>query len=315
MEERTFPRILCLGEPMVEFVRVGGPESGTYQIGVGGDTSNAAIAAARQGAQVGYLTALGQDRFGDRIADLWAHEGIDASAVSRNPDAPTGVYFIEPDPAERQFSYYRKGSAASLYSADDLPKPYLNHADALHLSGITLAVSDQLREAAFAAIAHMRAGGGLVSFDTNLRLKLWDIDTAREIIQTAARQTNLLITSIEDGEALTGTSDVAQIAKHYADFGCDVVIVTLGGDGASVLHNGNLRHVPPAAATPMDSTGAGDSFVGAFLAWWLEIGDPWDAATLASIVAAGTVSGLGAVTPIPRRKAVLEEAARMGLEL
>ena len=160
--EDTHPVILCLGEAMAEFVREGGPDSDTYRAGVGGDTSNAAIAAARQGASVGYMSALGDDRFGDRIMRLWQRENINVSAVIRDPKAPTGIYFVDPDPAERHFSYFRSGSAASLFELNEASTASLESADILHLSGITLAVSETLRASAFAAIHQVRASGGAV---------------------------------------------------------------------------------------------------------------------------------------------------------
>lgn len=307
------PKIVCLGEPMVEFVREGDRDGEMYRIGVGGDTSNAAIAAARQGASVGYLTALGADRFGDRIIRLWQREGVDASCVYRDADAPTGLYIIEPDPAERHFTYYRSGSAASRYDAAHLPGEYLAAAEILHLSGITLAVSEDLRTTALEAMRLVRATGGRVCLDTNLRLKLWDAATAKSVIETAARQATLIVTSIEDSEVLTGLSDPGEIARHYIGLGPEFVIVTLGSEGALLTADGRSEHIPPAPATPIDSTGAGDSFTGSFLAWWLETGDPWRAARLAAVVAAGTVSGLGAVDPIPRRADVLESAKGLGL--
>ena len=96
--------ILCLGEPLIEFVR---REDGLYQRSIGGDTSNAAVAAAKQGASVGYLTSLGPGRFGDAVIDYWKEEGIDAAYVTRHPTAQTGLNFVEPDPAERYFTYRR----------------------------------------------------------------------------------------------------------------------------------------------------------------------------------------------------------------
>lgn len=309
------PEIICIGEPMVEFVREGDRDSETYRIGVGGDTSNAAIAAARQGASVGYLTALGADRFGDRILRLWEREGVDGSCIYHDPDAPTGLYIIEPDPAERHFTYYRAGSAASMYGQEHLPANYLAAAKLLHLSGITLAVSERLRSTALEAIRQVREAGGQICMDTNLRLKLWDAATARSVIDSTARQASIIVTSIEDSEILTGLSDASAIADHYSTLGVGTVIVTLGSEGAELTVNGQTERIPPAPANPVDSTGAGDSFTGSFLAWLSETGDPRKAAGLAAIVAAGTVSGLGAVDPIPRRADVLRTAATLGLDV
>lgn len=307
------PDILCLGEPMVEFVRDGGPDSDAYIAGVGGDISNAAIAAARQGAKVGCLTALGQDTFAERVLRLWEREGVNSEFVQRDAKAPTGLYVIEPDPETRHYSYFRAGSAASRYAPGDLPGEALNQARILHVSGITLAVSESLRAAALLAMQQVRSAGRDVSFDTNLRLKLWDADIARKATEEAARLASVVITSVEDSEILTGHHQPDAILAHYSGLGARIVILTLGAEGAVVSVDGKATGIDPAPAQPVDSTGAGDSFAGAFLAWWLETQDPLRAARLAAIVAAGTVSGLGAVEPIPQRDTVLKQAEKSGI--
>ena len=95
------PDILCLGEPMLEFNQ---QPDGSYLPGHGGDTSNCAIAAARQGARVGYITHVGADTFGDSFMKLWAEEGVDTSGIRQRPDAHTGVYFVTHGPDGHQFS-------------------------------------------------------------------------------------------------------------------------------------------------------------------------------------------------------------------
>ena len=294
--------ILCLGEPLVEFVR---QEDGTYRQGFGGDTSNAAIAAARQGASVGYLTALGADRFGDAVMELWAREGVATGAVRRNPDAPTGIYFVDPDPEGRFFTYYRDRSAASLFGPQDLDAAGLAAAKVLHLSGITLAVSSSLRAAALRAAQIVRDAGGTVSVDTNLRLKLWSADEARQVTEKAMALAGVAITSIDDSQHLTGLSDPEAIIAHYQKLGPRIVAVTRGAEGVRLGVDEARHDIPAAPADPVDSTGAGDSFSGAFLAYWLETSDPVEAAHRAARVAAGTVSGLGAVAPIPHRAQIV----------
>lgn len=294
--------LLCLGEPLAEFVR---EPDGRWRLGWGGDTSNAAIAAARQGARVGYLGALGADLFGDGIAANWAEEGVDAASVRRSAEAPTGLNFVEPDPAARRFTYVRQGSAASRYGPEDLDLAALRAARALHLSGITLAVSGRLRAAGLAAMTEARGAGAAVSLDTNLRLKLWDAEEARAVLTAAAARADTLMTSIDDAEALLGLSDPDAVIDRWRAAGPETVIVTMGAAGCRLLAEGRRATIPPAPSCPVDSTGAGDSFAGAFLAWRLELGDAFEAARRAAIVAAGTVSGYGATAPIPRREAVL----------
>jgi 2-dehydro-3-deoxygluconokinase len=305
--------IVCLGEPLVEFVRAEQAGIGDcYRPGFGGDTSNAAIAAARQGARVGYLTALGQDPFGDALMALWAEEGVDASEVRRRPDAPTGIYFVDPHPSGRRFSYFRKGSAASLYAPGDLPLDYIAGARALHLSAITQAISPTMRAASFAAICAARAGGTLVSFDTNLRLALWPLEQARATIAAALALSDIVFPSEDEALAIWGLSDPDAVINHVLAFGAGIVALKRGDRGAVIATPEARVEVPPAQSTPVDSTGAGDAFAGGFLARYLETYDPFDAGRYAARVAAGTVSGYGAVSPIPRRAELLPDAQPVG---
>lgn len=300
------PQILALGEAMVEFTEVDLPGHGPhYRMGYGGDTSNAIIAAARQGAATGYLTAVGDDMFGRALRDLWAREGVDTAGVRIDPEAPTGVYFVKPHASGRDFTYLRKGSAASLYGPDDLPEALIAGARVLHVSAITQAVSPALREASQAAIRTARRHGVTVSYDTNLRLKLWPLEVARETIFAALAESDIIFPSDDEARQLTGLEDIDAILDRFLEFGAKLVVLKCGAEGAALAWPGGRVRIPPAESVPVDSTGAGDSYAGAFLAYWLETGDPERAGRLAAKVAAGTVSGFGAIEPIPRRAEVL----------
>lgn len=301
------PAILSLGEPLVEFTEVDIPGHGPhYRIGFGGDTSNAAISAARQGASVGMLTALGNDLFGNSLRELWQKEGVDASGVLIDEDAPTGVYFVKPHASGRDFTYLRKGSAASLYSFDKLPADLIRGAKHLHVSAITQAISEPMRLSASAAIDMAREAGVKVSYDTNLRLKLWDLETARETIFAALERTDIIFPSDDEAAMLTGLEDMDAMLDRFLDFGAELVVMKMGAEGAIVAGPNLRERIAPAPSQPVDSTGAGDSFAGAFLAYLLETGDPVLAARRAGRVAAGTVSGYGAIDPIPRREAIIK---------
>ena len=117
--------LLCMGEPMLEFNQLPTRPDGSrhYLEGHGGGTSNAAIAAARQGARAGYITALGLDMPGDSFMALWAREGVDASTVIRTDRWLTGVYFVTHDVQGHHFLHYRANSAAAMFTAADLPEP------------------------------------------------------------------------------------------------------------------------------------------------------------------------------------------------
>jgi 2-dehydro-3-deoxygluconokinase len=294
--------VVALGEPLLEFNQTRG--DGGYLAGFGGDTSNAVIAAARQGARAGYLTAVGADEFGDRFVELWRGEGVDASRVLRDAEAHTGIYFVGHGPKGHVFSYMRAGSAASRIKPADLPEDYIASARILHLSGISQAISASACDAGFAAIALARKHGATVSYDSNLRLKLWPIERARAIIHAALAQADIALLSHEDAEALCGVSDPAALLDRYCAMGPKIVILKVGKDGAWIDVGGDRRLIPGHAVQAVDATGAGDVFAGAFLAETAAGRDPFTAAAYANAAAGLSTTGWGAVAPIPRREAV-----------
>ena len=179
------PEIVCIGEPLFELNQPHGED--IFRQGHGGDTSNCAIAAARQGASVAYVTAVGADQFGDSFLDLWKRENIDVTAVKRSPIAHTGLYFVTHGEDGHVFSYMRAGSAASRMTPDDLPEAMIRSARVVHASGISQAISSSAADTVFSAMRTARANGVLVSYDTNLRLRLWPLDRARAVIHAASR--------------------------------------------------------------------------------------------------------------------------------
>src|SRR4051794_40808721 len=133
--------LLALGEAMVEFNQTGEGGGRQYLQGFGGDTSNFAICAARQGARVGYVSALGDDAHGRMLRELWTREGVDHSHVATDAQACTAIYFVTHGPAGHEFSFMRSGSAASRMVPAQLPRGAIASAKVLHLSGISLAIS------------------------------------------------------------------------------------------------------------------------------------------------------------------------------
>jgi 2-dehydro-3-deoxygluconokinase len=297
--------IICMGEPMLEFNQLPpGPDARRlYLEGHGGDTSNAAIAAARSGAEAAMLTAVGEDAAGESFMALWQMEGVDVSLVRRDPDAPTGIYFVTHDERGHHFTFYRKGSAASRYRPADVPEDALRKANVLHLSGITLGISDSSCDAAFRAIELAREAKVTVSVDTNLRLRLWPLRRASACIHTAVGMADLVFPSLEDAQALTGLEEPDAIADFYLNL-CPLVLLKLGKEGLLVATRQERRRVPGFAVEAVDATGAGDTLAGAFLARAVAGDDTWAAARYANAAAALSTTGYGAVAPIPNAAVV-----------
>lgn len=296
------PDIVAIGEPLFELNQARGED--VFRPGHGGDTSNCAIAAARQGASVAYVTAVGADQFGDSFMRLWAAEAIDTSAVKRSPSAHTGLYFVTHGSQGHVFSYMRAGSAASRMTPEDVPNDMIKEARILHASGISQAISSSAADAVYAAIATARQSGVRVSYDTNLRLRLWPLERARAVIHAAAALADILLPGIDDATELTGLGDPDAIVDFYLRLGPTIVALTLGEEGALVATKERREWMAPMTVKAVDATGAGDAFDGAFLAEYLRTGDPFAAGRYANVAAALSTEGYGAVAPLPRRPAV-----------
>ncbi len=297
--------LLCMGEPMLEFNRQRPEPDGRvlYLEGHGGDTSNAAIAAARSGASAGYVSAIGADAAGDSFLALWAREGVNTDTIIRRPDAPTGIYFVSHDTEGHHFAFYRTGSAAALYRPQEVPEEAIAAARILHVSGISQAISENACDAVFHAIHIARAAGVRVSYDTNLRRRLWPPARAAAVIHAAIGMADIGLPSLDDATALTGLTDPDAVADFYLGL-CPLVLLKCGAAGCIVATRGERTRIPAHRVQSVDATGAGDTFAGALLARLLAGDDPVSAARYANAAAALSTTGFGAVAPIPQEDAV-----------
>jgi 2-dehydro-3-deoxygluconokinase len=303
--------IVSIGEPMVEFNQTS-PGDPHYLQGFGGDSSNMIIAAARSGARAAYLTRLGDDEFGRMFLALWKAEGVDASGVGVDARAHTAVYFVSHGPQGHVFSYLRAGSAASRMRPDDLPSGMLRNAKFVHASGISMAISANASDTVLAAFDAARAAGAKVSFDSNLRLKLWPLARARAMIGAAAALADCFFPSIEDARALSGLEDAEANLDWAHRLGAKTVFLKLGPEGVMVSDGRKRALVAGHKVSAVDATGAGDCFCGAALARLAFGDDAFAAARYANAAAALATTGFGAVAPLPRPDAVRALLGRTG---
>ena len=309
----TRPEIIAIGEPMLEF---NAEEEGAlsevrrFIVGWGGDTSNFCVAASRAGASVGYLTRLGDDQFGESFIKLWRAEKIDTSRMVRDPDAFTAAYYISRKGKQHYFTYFRRDSAASRMTPSFLSRDYVTGARLLHVSGISQAISLSACDTVFTALAMAKSAGRLVSYDPNYRPTLWPIDRARAVIHETCRQADLIFPSLDDARQLTGLSAAEDIARFYLGLGPKVVVIKLGADGALLATADGLALFPSYKVDSIDTSGAGDTFDGAFAVAYLAGRPVMECTRFANAAAAITTTGLGCVTPVPRREAIEELMAR-----
>jgi 2-dehydro-3-deoxygluconokinase len=303
---KTFD-VAALGEAMVEFnqTHMGQP---LYLQGFGGDTSNAVIAAARAGASTSYLTRLGTDQFGDELIALWQREGVDCTAIERDPAAHTGVYFVNHSAEGHSFSYLRAGSAASRMTPQwlqqGLVRERIESARVLHVSGISLAISESACATVLAAMRLAREAQTQVAFDSNLRLKLWTLAQAKPAIEQAVALCDLFLPSMEDMHLLTGLTSAEAIIEWSHQHGAKAVVLKLGSEGALVSDGKKREHIRGKTVTVVDATGAGDCFCGNLLARLTQGDDLFAAASYANVAASISVQGFGAVAPLPTKEQV-----------
>lgn len=295
------PSFIALGECMVEIVPADG---GLCRQGFAGDTFNAAWYARQclpPDWAVDYGTCVGTDAVSDAMVDFIAAQGIGTGAIRRVPDRTVGLYLISLKDGERSFSYWRGQSAARMLAEDPAwLAGVLEGRAVIHVSGITLAIlPPEGRARLAAALAQARAGGALVAFDTNLRPRLWESPQAmKDGLTLGARVADVVLPSFDEETALFGDATPQATAARYAALGARVVAVKDGGGPLTLLAEGAVQVVPAVpVAQVVDTTAAGDSFAGAFLAG-LATGRPLaDAAGAAMAVAARVIQARGALVP------------------
>ncbi len=292
-------RFLAIGECMVELAATG---DGQFRQGFAGDTFNTAWYARRALGPdwaVGYFTAVGDDSVSRRMLAFMADQGIDTGRIRRLTGRRPGLYLIELTNGERSFVYWRETSAACAL-ADDEPalEAAVAEADAVYFSGITLAIlAPQARARLLSVLARAKARGAMVAFDSNIRSRLWPDEAAmRAAIRAAARVATLALPTVPDETALFAEADASVTAARYSADGVPEVVVRAGADPALVVWPaGRILVAPEKAVTPVDTTGAGDSFNGTYIAARLTGEGPERAAQEAHATAARVIGAYGAL--------------------
>jgi 2-dehydro-3-deoxygluconokinase len=276
-------------------------EAETFQRSLAGDTLNILVAAARMGSSTGYVTRVGKDHFTSYLLGAWRKEGIDVSRV-RQEEGFNAVHFVAllPD-GDREFIYYRRGSAATTMQPSDLDRAYIASTKVLHVSGITQAISASARATALKAAQIAAESGVAVSYDPNYRHQLWSTQEARRGMEEIMPYVTYFSPGVpSDSEALFDTADPRKVVDQGLHRGAGLVIATNGAEGAVIGESGDVFEVETYSPGPVvDTTGAGDAFKGAMLHGILRGMSTRDAATLGAIAAGLKIRGRGALTTMP----------------
>ncbi len=301
----TKKRLAAIGECMLEFFKL---QQQDYQLSFAGDTYNVALYCRRcsdfDQLEVDYVTALGDDPYSQMMLDAWKSEGIGVDYVRRMPGRMPGLYLIDNDESgERHFNYYRSESPARNVFDDvegDNLIVLLQGFDVLYLSGISVGILlPESRQKLYDLLTAAKAQGTVIIFDNNYRPKLWrDVNEARQEFTKILRYVDIALPSFDDARHLFGDETPEDTAIRLRDLGVAEMVIKSGHKGYYLVNDDIKEHIAiESVKNVVDTTAAGDSFNGAFLAKHLSGMNIKDSAAYAAKVAAVVIQHKGAILP------------------
>lgn len=266
-------KLIAIGEALIDFIpnETGKQikEVGAFVPKVGGAPTNVCGVFAKMGEKNQLITQLGNDPFADKILDEFHQFGIGCDYISRTSDANTSLAFVAlQDDGNREFSFYRNPGADMLLEAGDIKEEWFNDADILHFCSVSLG-DFPMKDAHRRAIEIAQNKDMLISFDPNLRFPLWnDLSKLKEAVTEFIPYAHVLKVSDEEIEFITGSNDINSALDVLFTGNVQMVIYTKGADGAAVYTRKNSASSSTGKHDAVDTTGAGDAFIGSFL-WQL----------------------------------------------
>jgi fructokinase len=314
-------RLFSIGEVLIDFIpKEKGKALKDVQAFVrapGGAPANVAAAVAKFGAEASIITKLGMDAFGDFLIDELQKAGVKTDKIKRTNQANTGLAFVSlREDGERDFSFYRNPSADLLLSEDEIEEHWFRKGDILHFCSVDL-VESPMKQAHEKAIHLVKENGGLISFDPNVRLPLWNqAEECRQTILEFIPKAHLLKISDEELAFITGMKDEKEAIESLFTGEVKAVIYTKGANGADLYTKNSAYQSNGYKVDVQDTTGAGDAFIGGFLYKLLEKEVNPDNLVdvlnehhqellmFANASGALTTTGKGAISSIPTKEAI-----------
>jgi 2-dehydro-3-deoxygluconokinase len=262
----TMSEVILIGEPMAMFVAdyaANLEDVEKFTRSLAGAEVNVCIGLKRLGYDVSYVTRLGVDPFGKYIKNFLVNEGIDTSYITFDSRFPTAFQVkSKTEVGDPEVVYFRRGTAASHMTKEDIEKIDLQGVRHIHVTGIPPALSESCREATYGLIRKAKEKGLYVTFDPNLRPALWPSkEEMVRVINDIASKCDMVLPGVAEGLILTGSDDPVGIADFYLNLGVKAVIIKLGDKGAFVKTEKEAYTVPGFKVEKVvDTVGAGDGF-------------------------------------------------------
>ncbi len=308
--------VTALGEVLIDFTDSGDSANGQklFERNPGGAPANVLVALQKLGHQTAFIGKVGKDMHGDFLRQTIEDNNIDCTGLISDPNYFTTLAFVALDESgDRSFSFARKPGADTQLTAEDLPVDVIKNSKVFHVGSLSL-TDEPARSATIAALKIAKDAGAVMSYDPNYRDSLWTgADVASAQMRSILPYMNLIKISAEECPLVTDYDKPEDAAQALLDGGANVVVVTLDADGAYVATKDGAGLVESFRVEAVDTTGAGDSFWGGFLAAFCESGKApadltfEDAAAFAKFgnaVASLCVRKRGAIPAMPEREAV-----------
>lgn len=260
--------ITALGEILIDFTYAGEAENGMrlFQQNPGGAPANVLSAAAHLGAKTAFIGKVGADMHGGFLKQTLLENSIETKGLVSDENAFTTLAFVSLDEkGDRSFSFARKPGADTLLTCDEIKKDLITDSSIFHIGSLSL-TDEPVRSATFCALECAKNAGVTISYDPNYRAPLWSgLDTARTQMRSVLPYVNIIKLSEEELLLLADSDCGIEASKRLIDGGADIVLVTLGAKGSLVRTREGFKTIASYPVKAVDTTGAGDAYMGAFL--------------------------------------------------
>ncbi len=263
-------KLIAIGEALIDFIpnKTGCSfdEVSAFSPKVGGAPANVCGAFTKLGGASAMITQLGEDPFGKKILHEFEFYGIDTSAVSFTDRANTALAFVSlAEDGNRTFSFYRKPSADMLLRPEQIREEWFREAYALHFCSVSLG-DFPMKDAHRTAIEYARKNHAIISFDPNLRFPLWDdLEKLKARVNEFIPLCDVLKISDEELSFITGEEEIEKAVPKLLRRGVKLILFTCGSEGAYAFTEKTKAFAPSLRVRAVDTTGAGDGFIGSFL--------------------------------------------------
>lgn len=300
--------IIAIGESLIELSTDENlTTAATLNKYYGGDSLTTAIAALRLGAKVGFISRIGMDSFKNYLLESWQAEGLDISHV-KPVQGTNGLYLVSKEQgcSAKEFAFYRKKTAATNLSIEDISDEYIRNSSVVYTTGITQSLSISAREAIKEAFKVAKQNNVLTAYDPNYTSLIWSEDEAKEAFEELEEYIDIIFLNIShDSKLIAEGSSINNIIKALWDKGISTVIVkTTEEKGYYTGYQGKIEFTKYINEEVIDDTGAGDAFNGGVLHGITSGMSPFRAVGLGSVVAGLQVRNFGAIKSIPDKEEV-----------